>query len=147
MDHKKSDGAGGEKNHARQNIRKNINARKNPKKKFIYKMSRIFILNEKYNSSRKLFQNAPNGIRACLDFQNFSGEGPPYENGPPAQFNTAGVICRTPNAERRTTDAKQNHRDKQKKKKKNGVLFRLTGVYLALRLKKAQVSLFKVSSQ
>ena len=29
------------------------------------------ILNQNYNSSRKVFQNAPNGIRPCLDFQNF----------------------------------------------------------------------------
>ena len=95
-------------------------------------MGRILILNQNYNSSRIVFQNAPNGIRACLDFQNFPGEdspGPPYGNGPPAHFNTADGNL--PSAERRTPNAKQNHRKKQQP---NGVLFTLTEVYLALRL-------------
>ena len=38
--------------------------------KFMHKMSRI-------NSSRKVFQNAPNSIRAYLDFQIFPGRMPP----------------------------------------------------------------------
>ena len=113
-----------------------------PKEKIMHKMGRILILNQNYNSSRRVFQNAPNGIRACLDFQNFHGggfPGPHNRNGPLAHFNTAGLICRTPNAECRTLNANQNHPNKQKKKrkkemKKTGVLFRLTGVYLALRL-------------
>ena len=36
------------------------------------------------NSSRNVFQNAPNGIRAYLDFENFLGGGclgPPTEKG------------------------------------------------------------------
>ena len=84
------------------------------------------ILNQNNNSSRKVLKKAPNRIRACPDFQNFPGEGfPPIPNryGPPTHFNTAGVICRTQNAN-------QNHRSKHKQ---TGVPFRLTGVYLALR--------------
>ena len=38
--------------------------------KFMHKMGRI-------NSSRKVFQNAPNSIRAYLDFQIFPGRMPP----------------------------------------------------------------------
>ena len=37
-------------------------------------MGRILIKNQNYNSSREVFQNVPNGIRACLHFQNFPGE-------------------------------------------------------------------------
>ena len=46
---------------------KKIHARKNPKKKIMHKMGRILILNQNYNSSQLVFQNAPNGIKACLD--------------------------------------------------------------------------------
>ena len=38
---------------------------KTQQKKFMHKMGRILILNQNYNSSRRVFQNAPNGIRAC----------------------------------------------------------------------------------
>ena len=34
-------------------------------------MGGSWILNQNYNASQKVFQNAPNGIRACLDFENF----------------------------------------------------------------------------
>ena len=90
-------------------------------------MGRILILNQNYNSSRKVFQNAPNGIRACLDFQNFPGVGFPrtlHLKWPPDHFNTPGVISRTPNADFRAQNANQNHRSKQKP----------TGVYLVVRL-------------
>ena len=40
-------------------------------KKFMHKMGLILTLNQNCNSSRKVFQNAPNGIRACPDFQFF----------------------------------------------------------------------------
>ena len=48
-----------------------IHERKNAKQKNMHKMGRILILDQNYNSSRKVFQNTPNGIRACLDFKNF----------------------------------------------------------------------------
>ena len=97
-------------------------------------MGRILILSQNYNSSRRVFQNAPNRIRACLDFQNFpGGQFPrtPQRKWASQHFNTAAVICRTPNAQCQTQNADQNHRNKQKP---TGVLSRLTGVYLALRL-------------
>ena len=34
---------------------------------------KILILNQNYSVSQKVFQNAPNCIRACLDFQHFPG--------------------------------------------------------------------------
>ena len=77
------------------------------KEKKSCKMGRMR-LNQNYNSSRKVFQNAPNGIRACLYFQNFPGEGwsrAPYGNGPPVHFDTAGGYL--PNAERETKSPKQ----------------------------------------
>ena len=57
-----------------------------------------------------MFQNAPNGIGACLDFQSFPGGGCPRIplcNGPPAYFNTEGVILRMQNAERITPNARE----------------------------------------
>ena len=44
------------------------------RKKFMHKMGRILIVDKNYSSSRKVFQNAPIGIRACQDFQNFPAE-------------------------------------------------------------------------
>ena len=47
-------------------------------------MGCILKLNQNYNSSRKVFRSAPNGIRACLDFKIFPGEdapAPPTEMG------------------------------------------------------------------
>ena len=73
-------------------------------------MGRILILNQNYYSSRKVFQNAPNGIRACLDFQNFPREDSPNGNGPPAHFNTAGEIYRMPNEECRRQNANHEYR-------------------------------------
>lgn len=49
---------------------------------------KFLILNQNYNSSRKVFQNAPNGIRACLNFKNSPKGGCP---------RTLWVICRMPN--------------------------------------------------
>ena len=124
--------------HARQNVRKKNSFMEKPnEKKFMHKMGRILILSQNYNSSRRVFQNAPNRIRACLDFldfQNFpGGQFPrtPQRKWASQHFNTAAVICRTPNAQCQTQNADQNHRNKQKP---TGVLSRLTGVYLALRL-------------
>ena len=71
-------------------------------KKFMHKMGRILILSQNYNSSRRVFQNVPNRIRACLDFQNFpGGQFPrtPQRKWASKNSNTAGVICRTPNAQ------------------------------------------------
>ena len=78
---------------------------KTQRKKFMHKMGRILILSQNYNSSRRVFQNAPNCIRACLDFQNFPGgrfPRTPQRKWASQHFNTAGVICRTHNAKRRT---------------------------------------------
>ena len=56
-------------------------------KKFMHKMGRILILNQNYNSPRRVFQKEPNRIRACVDFQNFPGgqfpPDPPTEMGLP----------------------------------------------------------------
>ena len=114
--------------------KKNSFMEKPNEKKFMHKMGRILILSQNYNYSRRVFQNVPNRIRACLNFQNFpGGQFPltPQRKWASQQFNTAGVICRTPNAQCQTQNADQNHRNKQKP---TGVLSRLTGVYLALRL-------------
>ena len=63
----------------------------------MHKMSRTLILNQNYNSPRKVFQNAPDGIRACLDFQNFPredvpGPPPPHGNGPPAHIKISPSV-------------------------------------------------------
>ena len=47
--------------------KKNSCKEKPKEKKFMHKMGRILILNQNYNSSRKVFQNAPNGIQ--LDYE------------------------------------------------------------------------------
>ena len=57
--------------------KKSCKEEKRNEKKSMHKMSHVLILNQSYNSSRRVFQNAPNGIRACLDFQNFPGGGCP----------------------------------------------------------------------
>ena len=57
--------------------KKNSCKEKPKEKKFMHKMGLILTLNQNCNSSRKVFQNAPNGIRACPDFQNFPGRGCP----------------------------------------------------------------------
>jgi len=44
---------------------------------------------------KKVSQNAPNGVRACLDFQTFQGEdapGLPYKDGPPAHQHTPPAL-------------------------------------------------------
>ena len=42
--------------------------------KFMHKLDHIFLLNKNSISSQKVFQNAPNDIGACLDFQNFPSQ-------------------------------------------------------------------------
>ena len=84
-------GGGGEKKQKMQFIRG-----KTQRKKIMQKMG-ILILNQNYNSCRKVFQNAPNGIIACIGFENFHGKGCPRT---PAHFNKAGVDCRTENKNR-----------------------------------------------
>ena len=62
---------------------KKIMQGKTQRRKLMPKMGLILILNQNCNSSRKVFQNAPNGL--------------PYGNGPPAHFNTTGLVCGTRN--------------------------------------------------
>ena len=103
-------GGGGGQQKFMQGKKSEKKARKNPKKKFMHKMGRILILNQNYNSPRRVFQNAPNGIRACLDFQNFSGEGCPRI---PLQKWASRLFLKygrdnLPNAESRTPTSARN---------------------------------------
>ena len=142
--------------------KKNSCMEKPNENKFMHKMGRILILNQIYNSSRRVFQNAPNGMRACLDFQNFPwGEFPrtPQRKWASRHFITAGVICRRPNA---TQNAEREPKSpKQAKTNQSSiqgnrsvpctqVSLKITPVSLntaQVSLKKAQVSLFTVSFQ
>ena len=74
---------------------------KTQRKKFMHKMGRILILNKNYDSSRKVFQNEPNGIRASI-VPGHSPPGHPYGKG-----NLPNAESLTQNAERETKSPKR----------------------------------------
>ena len=80
---------------------------KTERKKFMHKMGLMLTLNQNCNFSRKVFQNAPNGIKACPDFQNFPGGGCPRTPLLKWASRPAGLICGAQNAERETKSPKQ----------------------------------------
>ena len=123
------------------------------RKKFMHKMGRILILNQNYNSSRRVFQNAPNRIRACLDFQNFPGLG--FPRTPQRKWASRHFYngrSNLPNAECTPKQAKTNRSAIQANRSVpcTQISLKITPVSLNIpqvSLKKAQVSLFAVSSQ